>query len=577
MHRSTLLAGAAIVTLVGFAGTTQAATDAAPVKHKHHVVHKAPVKDSSAELVNQLSALRAEVDQLRAAQQAQAASAAQSQAQVDQMKAQLAQAQSAAAAAQTQLAEQIQTIPGEIHKEVAAVAPKTDKIYYKGVTVTLGGFAAMETVFRSRNEGADISSSFSAIPLPYVPASHTAEDRFTARQSRLSLLAQGDVSPTIHLAGYGEFDFQAAAVTANSNESNSYNPRIRNLYATVTWDQPFGGVEFLGGQSWSLVTLGTKGITERSESPPLTIDAQYVPGFNWARQPQLRLVANINKELWFAISAENPQTTYASVSGSAFLKGVSIVDNLTPSSGFPSQSGVGYTLSTNKYPDAVAKVAVDENLAGHALHAEAYGLLRDFYYRLTSGGVIANSDSVGGGVGGGMILSVIPKVLEIQGSGLVGRGIGRYGSAQLPDVSFGVDGQLHPIREYEILFGGVGHLGSKIDGYVYAGEEREFAQQYGTTSLYNGVGNSYINNAGCETEGGSCGNSTKYIDQITTGFWDRVYSGKFGRLQWGIQYSYTERHLFPGYGAANPATITFDAAPAARENMILTSFRYYPF
>jgi len=30
MHRSTLLAGAAIVTLVGFAGTTQAATDAAP-------------------------------------------------------------------------------------------------------------------------------------------------------------------------------------------------------------------------------------------------------------------------------------------------------------------------------------------------------------------------------------------------------------------------------------------------------------------------------------------------------------------------------------------------------------------
>jgi hypothetical protein len=204
-------------------------------------------------------------------------------------------------------------------------------------------------------------------------------------------------------------------------------------------------------------------------------------------------------------------------------------------------------------------------------------LLRDFYYRLTSGGVIANSDSVGGGVGGGMILSVIPKVLEIQGSGLVGRGIGRYGSAQLPDVSFGVDGQLHPIREYEVLFGGVGHIGPKIDAYVYAGEEREFAQQYGVTSLYNGVGNSYINNAGCETEGGSCGNSTKYIDQITTGFWDRVYSGKFGRLQWGIQYSYTERHLFPGYGAANPATITFDAAPAARENMILTSFRYYPF
>jgi hypothetical protein len=576
MFKSSLLSGAALLTLVAFAGATQAATDAAPVKHKHHAVtHKAPEKDTSAELANQLSVLRSEVDQLRAAQAAQAATAAQSQAQVDQMKAQLAQAQAAAQAAQTQLAEQVQTIPGEIHKEVAAVAPKTDKLYYKGVGVTLGGFAAMETVFRSRGEGADISSSYSGLPLNNTPTAHTAEDRFTARQSRLSLLAQGDVSKTIHLSGYGEFDFQAAAVTANSNESNSYNPRIRNLYAAVSWDQSFGGVEFLGGQNWSLVTLTTKGITERSETPPLTIDAQYVPGFTWARQPQLRLVANINKELWFAVSAENPQTTF--YNSGKFLTGVSVVNTQTPTSGFPSQAGVGYTLSLNKYPDFVAKVALDETLDGHTVHAEAYGLLRDFYARATAGGVIANEDTVGGGVGGGLILSVIPKVLELQGSGMVGKGIGRYGSGQLSDVSFGVNGVIHPIEEYQVLFGGVGHIGTKLDAYVYAGEEREFAQAYGNATIYNGIGSPYLSNAGCDTEGGTCAASTHYVDQITTGFWDRVYSGKFGRLQWGIQYSYTERHLFPGYGTVNPATVTFDAAPAARENMILTSFRYYPF
>jgi hypothetical protein len=576
MSKLSLLSGAALFTLVAFAGSSQAATDAAPVKHKHHVVtHKAAEKDSAAELANELSALRAEVDQLRAAQAAQAASAAQSQAQVEQMKAQLAQAQSVAAAAQTQMAEQIQTIPGEIHKEVAAVAPKTDKLYYKGVGITLGGFAAMETVFRSRNEGADISSSYSGLPLNNAPNAHTAEDRFTARQSRLSLLAQGDVSPTIHLSGYGEFDFQASAVTGNSNESNSYSPRIRNLYAAASWDQPFGGFEVLGGQNWSLVTLTTKGITERGEVPPLTIDAQYVPGFTWARQPQLRFVANINKEFWFAISAENPQTTF--YNSGKFLPGVSIVDNLTPTSGFPSQAGVGYTLSLNKYPDVVAKVAVDETLDGHTVHAEAYGLLRDFYDRLTSGGVTGNQDTVGGGVGGGLIVSVIPKMFELQGSGLVGKGIGRYGSGQLSDVSFGVDGVLHPIREYQVLVGGVGHIGPKIDAYAYAGQEREFGQAYGNSTVFNGLGSPYLSNAGCDTEGGTCAASTKYVDQITTGFWDRVYSGKFGRLQWGIQYSYTERHLFPGYGTANAATITYDAAPAARENMILTSFRFYPF
>jgi hypothetical protein len=576
MSRSSLLGGAALFTLVAFAGATQAATDAAPVKHKHHVVtHKAPEKDSSAELANELAALRAQVDQLRAAQEAQAATAAQSQAQVEQMKAQLAQAQASAQAAQTQLAEQIQTIPGEVHKEVAAVAPKTDKLYYKGVGITLGGFAAMETVFRSRNEGADISSSYSGLPLNNSPTAHTAEDRFTARQSRLSLLAQGDVSPTIHLSGYGEFDFQASAVTANSNESNSYNPRIRNLYAAASWDQSFGGLEFLGGQNWSLVTMTTKGITERSEVPPLTIDAQYVPGFTWARQPQLRFVANINKEFWFAISAENPQTTF--YNSGKFLPGVSIVDNMTPTSGFPSQAGVGYTLSLNKYPDVVAKVAMDENLDGHTVHAEAYGLFRDFYDRLTAGGVTSNQDQVGGGIGGGLIVSVIPKLFELQGSGLFGKGIGRYGSGQLSDVSFGVNGVLHPIQEYQVLVGGVGHIGSKVDAYVYAGEEREFAQAYGTAAVYNGIGSPYLSNAGCDTEGGTCAGSTHYVDQITTGFWDRIYNGKFGKLQWGMQYSYTERHLFPGYGAANPATVTFDASPAARENMILTSFRYYPF
>ena len=103
-------------------------------------------------------------------------------------------------------------------------------------------------------------------------------------------------------------------------------------------------------------------------------------------------------------------------------------------------------------------------------------------------------------------------------------------------------------------------------------------QQYGTsTSLQNGIGNTFLNNAGCEVDAGTCGNSTHYLEQVTAGFWQRPYVGKFGRVQWGIQYSYTERHLFPGFGAVNPSLVTFNPAPIARENMIFTSIRYYPF
>jgi hypothetical protein len=81
------------------------------------------------------------------------------------------------------------------------------------------------------------------------------------------------------------------------------------------------------------------------------------------------------------------------------------------------------------------------------------------------------------------------------------------------------------------------------------------------------VGNLAYNNTGCFSEGGSCSANTRYIDQATVGFWDKPYVGPFGRLQWGIQYSYTERHAFEGMGGA----------PVASENMILTSIRYYPF
>ncbi len=40
---------------------------------------------------------------------------------------------------------------------------------------------------------ADIGTSFSGIPFTSTPNAHTSEPRFTARQSRLTVLAQGDV------------------------------------------------------------------------------------------------------------------------------------------------------------------------------------------------------------------------------------------------------------------------------------------------------------------------------------------------------------------------------------------------
>ena len=112
--------------------------------------------------------------------------------------------------------------------------PKTDKIYYKGITVTLGGFAAAEGVYRTKNDVADIGSNYSKIPYNNATLAHTDELRGTARQSRLSILAQGNLTPDMVAAFYGEFDFLAAAQTGNSNESDSYSPRFAMFTAPWT-------------------------------------------------------------------------------------------------------------------------------------------------------------------------------------------------------------------------------------------------------------------------------------------------------------------------------------------------------
>ena len=42
---------------------------------------------------------------------------------------------------------------------------------------------------------------------------------------------------------------------ANSLESNSFNPRVRQIYGT--YDDTAWGLHFLGGQAWSLATSAT--------------------------------------------------------------------------------------------------------------------------------------------------------------------------------------------------------------------------------------------------------------------------------------------------------------------------------
>jgi len=66
------------------------------------------------------------------------------------------------------------------------------KVCYKGVTLTFGGWVDLAGIFRSRNLASDTGSVYSFIPFAQSKNFKTPEARFSARQSRFSLLAEGD-------------------------------------------------------------------------------------------------------------------------------------------------------------------------------------------------------------------------------------------------------------------------------------------------------------------------------------------------------------------------------------------------
>jgi outer membrane murein-binding lipoprotein Lpp len=437
------------------------------------------------------------------------------------------------------------------------------------VRVTLGGFIEAAGIFRSRNEVADVNSNFNTgIPLPNSPLYHENETRFSARQSRFSMLAEGNPDPVTKLVAYFEGDLLGAAPTANSSESNSYTPRLRQGYAV--YQRSDLGMYFLGGQAWSLLTMDNKGIPYALSgiNYPLTVDAQYVPGFTWARQPQFRLVKSFDNDmLWVGASLENPQTSYYTGPNGAVPSSVGTINSTNPG-GQTFYSGTNY--STEVAPDVILKVAADPGWG----HFEVYGLARFMHDRISTLGDGTSHTVMAGGGGADMLLPIVPNFLEFQASFLTGKGIGRYGSAQLPDAVIGADGKPDPLPETEALIGLVGHPSTVVQVYAYGGAEEinhSFfnADVKGKVTPF-GYGNPLYSNDTCEEELGpssGCVANTSGVIQGTIGAWWEFEKGPYGTMRVGPQYSYTHRSIFQGLGPT----------PKTDDNMLFLSFRYYPF
>ncbi len=458
---------------------------------------------------------------------------------------------------------------GGVPTPVLYPGPKLNRGQFEllGVRVTLGGFITADSVIRSRNETLDTISNFNnGIPYASSPNYHTPEFRESARASRVSLLVEANADPVTKLSAYWEADFQGAGSGSNSQESNSYVLRERQIYATVSrsdWD-----FYVLGGQAYSLITQNRIGITPRQENTPLTIDGQFVPGFVWTRTPQIRFVKGFDNDRFdLGLSFESPQASYfTGGNGTGSLDGTIDATNTGSGTLNPDTS-----YSDDIAPDVILKGTADPGWG----HYEVYGLARFLHDRTTVIGSGDNHTVLAGGGGADAIVPLIRNRLELTGSVLAGEGIGRYGSAQLPDATFSRTGAPLPLPEVIALAGLLAHPVSRIDLYALVGTEQiTHRESFVEKGKGYGYGSPLYSNVGCNTEqpitsplAEPCTANTSGVVQGTVGGWWRFLRGDFGTMQTGIQYSYTRKTAFDGKGGS----------PGTDDNMIFLSFRYLPF
>jgi hypothetical protein len=453
---------------------------------------------------------------------------------------------------------------------------------YKGITITPVAFFALESVYRSRSINSDINTPFNSTPYPGAAQAHTSEFNFTGRQSRIGGLFEGNTG-ALKLSGYVEADFLSAGTTSNDNESNSYTLRQRQIWGQAATKS---GFKVTGGQMWSLVTETKKSTDNRTENLPQVIDPAYVIGFSWERQPGIRL-----------------QQSFGGFTAAVALEQAQILESATnPNANFfIGNAGTGGGLysplanySNNVAPDLILKGTYDAKYG----HFEAGALGRWFRDRYYPNQTLATPSAAGGQnntkMGGGGFVNIrvpVTHFLDVGVHGLAGTGVGRYGTATLPDVTVHPDGTLEPIKGYQGLISLEAHPLPKLDILGYAGAEYAQRTVYLSTlgsSAGKLIGYAPITavNTGCNTETlptstgngfagaapynpgvpANCVGATRAIIEGTLGFTYRVYSSpKYGRLQYQGFYSYLTREAWAGVGGA----------PKATNGMVFTGMRYY--
>jgi hypothetical protein len=415
------------------------------------------------------------------------------------------------------------------------------------------GFMDLTTVWRDKNAGSSMGSNFGSVPYNNTVNGNLSEFRFTPQNSRIGFRFDGDWKGA-HFIGYNEFDFNGTSGSNGIAVSNgAFVPRLRLYWVDVRK----GKVEFLAGQSWSLLTPNRSGLSALPGNLFYTqvVDINYMAGLTWTRQPGMRVLFHPSEKVTFGISAENPdQYAGGSAGGSGITLPTAFASLSNAQLDVAQNVSAGQNILTQPTvaPDIIAKLALDPS---SRFHFEVGGIERNF--KIVNPSLLSQHFTA---TGAGLLAGVNGEVFKnfrLISTNYWSDGGGRYLFGQAPDLIVHANGTLSLV-----------HSGGTIDGF----EARTWKNNLLLYAYYGGI---YIGrNVAIDTNGskvgygytGSPNSQNRAINEITFGFNQTIWaSPRYGAINAMGQYEWLDRV---------PWFVAVGAPKGTHDNTIYFNLRY---
>jgi hypothetical protein len=376
------------------------------------------------------------------------------------------------------------------------------------------GFVDSTEFFRTENLGSGIGSSFGGVPFSNTTAGQLTENRLSIQNSRIGAELD-DVFHGMPVRAYWESDFLGYQPPGAFQTSNSDSFRLRLFWARVR----MGKVDFMAGQSWSLMVPGRTGISPMPSNIFYSqdMDTNYQMGLTWSRQLQFRVTYHASPVVTAALSIEDSDP---------FTGGATI-----PTAFANEVDNGSYNSAPPFVPDIVGKLAFDPKVNGRDMHFEFVGLLSNFK---TYDPATSTTNTATGGGGEFNFNLELWKNFHLIANSYYSSGGGRYIIGLFPDFVVGPDGTISPVQAAS----GIGGFEYQITpqtmfyGYyssAYSGRDYTFVP--GATPTYYGWGYP-----------GSSNSQNRQLQEPTFGWIQTFWKNpRYGALQLITQYSYLIR------------------------------------